>query len=279
MADRAGFAGLRLALTTFTVLPVKAGRIDRRAAAAAMVWSPLVGAALAAVAAAVLLVARLIYAGPTFFIKDIKVQAFEAPLLGSALAIVALALLTRGLHLDGLADTVDGLASHQPAQRALAIMSEGPIGALGAAALVGVLLVDVLALASSVLAHHGTQSLLFAVVSGRLAMMWSCTRGIPAARDGGMGALVAGSVSRAAAVSWTVVVCAGAAIYGRFDSEVGSISGAVRGVGAVLAALGVTWLVRRHIVRRIGGITGDVLGALGEIATLMSLLVTAAGSH
>jgi adenosylcobinamide-GDP ribazoletransferase len=273
------FAGLRLALTTFTVLPVRPARIDRRAAAASMAWSPLVGAALAGVAGAVLVGARLLYAGPTFYIKNIRVQAFEAPLLAAALAILTLALLTRGLHLDGLADTVDGLASHKPAEQALAIMSDGPIGALGAAALMGCLLIDGLALASSVLAHHGTQSLVFAVVSGRLAMLWSCGRRIPAARADGMGALVAGSVSRAVALSWTVVVCVGAAIYGRFDTEVGDLAGAVRGVIAVLAALGVGWLVRRHAVRRLGGITGDVLGAVGEIATMVSLLVTAAGPH
>ncbi|MDQ1496583.1 MAG: adenosylcobinamide-GDP ribazoletransferase [Actinomycetota bacterium] len=266
-------AGLRLALTTFTVLPVKSGRIDRRAAAASMAWSPLVGAALAAVAAGVLVGARQIYLHTTFFVTD------YAPLLSSALAVMCLALLTRGLHLDGLADTVDGLASHKPAEQALAIMSDGPIGALGAAALFGCLLIDVLALGSSTLAHHGTQSLLLAVVTGRLAMLWSCTPGVPAARHHGLGALVAGSVPRTIAAAWTAAVCAGAAVYGRFDTEVGSNRGAVRGVVAVLVALGVAWVVRRHAVRRLGGITGDVLGALCEIATMTSLLVTAASTR
>ncbi|MDQ1486793.1 MAG: adenosylcobinamide-GDP ribazoletransferase [Actinomycetota bacterium] len=242
-----------------------------------MLWSPLVGAGLAGVAGLVLVVARRLYEGPTFYIQNVKVQAFEAPLLASALAILALALLTRGLHLDGLADTVDGLASRKPADQALAIMSEGPVGALGVAALIGVLLVDVLALASSVLAHHGTQSLVFGLLSGRLAMLWACTAGIPAARTGGMGALVAGTVSRPVAVLWTLVVGAGAAAYGRFDTEVGSNAGAIRGVVAVVLALAVAWIVRRHAVRRFGGVTGDVLGALCEIATMVSLLVTAAG--
>jgi adenosylcobinamide-GDP ribazoletransferase len=242
-----------------------------------MQWGPLVGAGLGGVAGLVLVVARRLYEGPTFHIENVKVQAFEAPLLASALAILTLALLTRGLHLDGLADTVDGLASRKPADQALAIMSEGPVGALGVAALIGVLLVDVLALASSVLAHHGTQSLLFGLLSGRLAMLWACTAGIPAARTGGMGALVAGTVSRPVAVLWTLVVGAGAAAYGRFDTEVGSNAGAIRGVVAVVLALTLAWIVRRHAVRRFGGVTGDVLGALCEIATMMSLLVTAAG--
>jgi adenosylcobinamide-GDP ribazoletransferase len=92
-----------------------------------------------------------------------------------------------------------------------------------------------------------------------------------------MGALVAGTVSRPVAVLWTLVVGAGAAAYGRFDTEVGSNAGAIRGVVAVVLALAVAWIVRRHAVRRFGGVTGDVLGALCEIATMVSLLVTAAG--
>jgi adenosylcobinamide-GDP ribazoletransferase len=201
---------------------------------------------------------------------------FATALLAAAVAIAVLALTTRGLHLDGLADTVDGLASHKPADEALAIMSSGPIGALGAAALIGVLALDVLALALGVFVHHGTQSLVVGVLCGRLAMVWSCTNGIPAARDSGMGALVAGTVSRRAAWAWTLVVCAGAVVYGRFDTEAGSVGGAIRAFAAVAISLIAAWLVRRHIVRRLGGITGDVLGALCELATLVSLLVTAA---
>lgn len=227
-----------------------------------MLWSPLVGAALAGIATAVLVVSQRIYHGP---------------LLGSALAILTLGVLTRGLHLDGLADTVDGLSSRQPAERALAIMREGPIGALGAAAVIGALGVDVIALATSAQTHRGTQALVFAVVTGRLTMVWSCTRGVRAARADGMGALVAGSVGRIGATAWTFAMCIGAGLYGRFDGNVGSVHGAVRGVAAVVAALVVAWIVRRHATRRLGGITGDVLGAVGEIATTVSLLVTAIG--
>ena len=98
------FAGLRLALTTFTMLPVRAGRVDRRSAAGSMLWCPLVGAALAGVAAAVLLGARRLYGGPHFFLGG---QGFAEPALAAALAILALALMTRGLHLDGLGAVAD----------------------------------------------------------------------------------------------------------------------------------------------------------------------------
>jgi adenosylcobinamide-GDP ribazoletransferase len=170
------------------------------------------------------------------------------------------------------------LASHKPAPQALAVMSEGPVGALGAAALCLCLLTDVFALSTSVSEHRGTQALVMAVVTGRVAMLWACTPGVPAAKPEGMGALVAGSVRRSAAVGWTLVLVVGALAYGRFDSEIGSWHGAVRAVIAVALALGVAWAVRRHAVRRLGGITGDVLGALCEIAVFVSLLVSAAGS-
>jgi len=269
--------GLRLAVTMFTVAPLQAARADRETARRAMLWSPLVGAILAGIAAAVILIARNVFAGPDVWLHANRTELFVPPLLASALALITLALLTRGLHLDGFADTVDGLASHKPGPQALAVMSDGPVGALGAAALVLLLLTDALALSTSVLGHHGTQAVVLAVVTGRVAMLWACVPGVAPAKESGMGALVAGSVPRPAAAAWTIVLAIGAWCYGLFDSEVGSLHGAVRAMLAVVIALLVAWAVRVHAVRRLGGITGDVLGAVCEIAMLVSLLVSAAG--
>lgn len=269
--------GLRLAITLFTVAPLRGSRADRVSARRAMLWSPLVGAALAGIAAAVVFIGRKVFPGPDVWVNGNRTELFIPPLLASALALITLALLTRGLHLDGFVDTIDGLASHKPASEALAVMSEGPVGALGAVALMLLLLTDALALSTSVLDHHGTQAVLMAVVTGRVAMLWACTPGVPSAKESGMGALVAGSVPRIAAAAWTIVLLAGAWCYGLFDSEVGSVHGAVRAVLAVVIALLVAWAVRAHAVRRLGGVTGDVLGALCEIAVFVSLLVSAAG--
>src|SRR5215469_5731424 len=219
-------SGLRLAVTLLTAIPLPGGRAggagpgrapSRRTAGAAMAWAPVVGLLLGAAAAVVLeLAARWARAGP---------------LLAAVLAVAALALLTRGLHLDGLADLADGLGSRRPAGEALAIMKRSDIGPYGVVTLVLTLLIQVAALAQAQALGRGAPALIAAAVTGRLALPWACRRGVPAARGTGLGALVAGTVPPAIPVALTV--------------------------------------------RRLGGITGDVLGALVEVATAVCLLVTA----
>jgi len=101
----------RAALSLFTVVPVAGpAEIRKDTAARAILWLPALGCLLAAVAAAVLFA--------------VEVGGHSAPrrLLAATLAVAVLALLTGGLHLDGLADTVDGLGSRRPRQEALDIM-------------------------------------------------------------------------------------------------------------------------------------------------------------
>jgi len=126
-------AGLRLSLTTLTVLPLRTGRVDRRTGALAMPWAPAVGLALGAVLAA---------AG--WFLTELGL----APLPCAAVLVALLALLTRGLHLDGLADTFDALGSYAAADRALAIMKSPETGPLGVGAIAMVVLVDAAALSA-----------------------------------------------------------------------------------------------------------------------------------
>ena len=231
-----------------------------------MALAPLVGAGLGLVAAAVLLVARLLYQ-----------ENFGLPMV-AALTITTLAVLTRGLHLDGLVDTADGLASYATPERAREIMTEPGAGALGVATLVLNLLLQAGALMACVHAHRGTESLLLAVLTGRLAAVLACTPGTPAARPQGLGALVAGSVRRDVAMALTAAVAVEAAVYGWLDADAGSPAGSLRALAALATGLAVADLLRRHAVRRFGGITGDVLGALLEITTTVVLLVMAVGT-
>ncbi|HEY8533421.1 MAG TPA: adenosylcobinamide-GDP ribazoletransferase [Micromonospora sp.] len=244
-------AGVRLAVTTFTVLPVRPGRIDRSTAAVAMAVAPVLGVALGVTLGVVLLVLTTLGA---------------PPLVAGAATVGLGALVTRGLHLDGLADTVDALGSHRPRADALAIMKKPDVGPFGVAALSVVLLLQSASVAA--LPARGWLAAVAAVAAataaGRLAVSWACRRGIPAARPEGLGALVAGTVSPPVLAVATPAVAA-----------VGLLATPGRpwqGPLAVGAALAVTVALLRHVVRRLGGVTGDVLGAAVEVTTTLTLL-------
>ncbi|MDQ1288808.1 MAG: adenosylcobinamide-GDP ribazoletransferase, partial [Actinomycetota bacterium] len=173
--------GLRMAVGTLTALPVPPPRrIDRRVASVAMLLAPVAGLVPGLAAAAVALVAGAVGA---------------SPFLAAALALGTVALATRGLHLDGLADTADGLTAAYDRVRALEVMRKGNTGPAGAGALVLVLLVQVTALAQAI-EGLGPVAAALGVVIGRSALVLGCSHGIPAARPGGFGAAVAGSVPK-----------------------------------------------------------------------------------
>ncbi|MEW1842755.1 adenosylcobinamide-GDP ribazoletransferase [Nonomuraea angiospora] len=237
--------GLSFAIGTLSVFPVRVERVDREVAGRAMTLAPVVGLALGLVAGLPLLLP-----GP--------------PLLGAALAVGLLAVLSRGLHLDGLADLADGLGSGKPAAQALDIMKKSDIGPFGVMTLVLTLVVQVAAAAGA-----GYAALVTACVAGRLALTWACREGVPAARPDGLGAMVAGTVRRPVSLLVTLAALLGtAAVSLGLAGEAVLPLGLVTGLGAALLLLG-------HARRRLGGITGDVLGALVEAATATTLAVCA----
>jgi adenosylcobinamide-GDP ribazoletransferase len=242
-------AGLRLAFTTLTVLPIRAGRVDRAAAAAAMIAAPAVGAALGAVLAAVLWALREL--------------GSPAPVAG-AVTVAAAALLTRGMHLDGLADTMDALGSYRTGDAALAVMKKPDIGPFGVAAVAVSLLIQ-----AAALGYTTVGEVVLAFAAGRLAITIACRRGVPAARPEGLGALVAGTVPLPAAVSVAAVVTVAAAA--------ATPDRPWQGPAAVVLALCVVVLLVHHAVRRFTGITGDVLGAAAELATTATLVALTLG--
>jgi adenosylcobinamide-GDP ribazoletransferase len=233
--------------------------------ARAMAWAPAVGLLLGAVAAAVLVTA------------DHPLGA--GPLVAAVLSVIALAMLTRGLHLDGLADLADGLGSGKPRATALDIMRRSDIGPFGTVTLVLTLLLQVAALAHAEAAGdgRGPAALIAAAVTGRLALTWACRRGVGAARPEGLGALVAGTVRPAVPAAMTLALLAAAcAAVGVSAAVIGEPLGWSLPL-AVAAGLAAGFAVQRHAVRRLGGITGDVLGAIIEIAATVTLVVAAMG--
>lgn len=254
-ADRSS-AGLALALSTLTVLPVGRVRVDRSTAGAAMLWAPGVGAALGALAGAV-----------TALLIELDLSTFAAATLGIALLAVA----SRGLHLDGLADTADGLGVGPNRERALAVMKASDIGPFGVLTLVFVVLLQVVAFAGIAARWDTGQLVLVAALVGAIGrgtLPWACRRTVPPARPEGLGAMVAGTVPRTwAATALTVVIVTTTLLGWAGDL------GVLRSLCAAVLALGAADLLARHCRRRFGGITGDTLGAGVEVATTVALLV------
>ncbi|MFG3022731.1 adenosylcobinamide-GDP ribazoletransferase [Streptomyces sp. NPDC048254] len=252
--------GLRFAFGTLTVFPVKVPRWDREAARGGMLLAPLAGLAVGLCAGAV--GALLVLAG-------------ASALLAAVAAVAVPAVLTRGLHLDGLADTADGLGSGKPAEEALRIMKQSDIGPFGVITLVLVLLGQVAALAEAYGGswRHGMLAAVVAATVARLAMTLAAVEGVPAARPEGLGAAVAGVVPKVGASAVTIavmVVAAGAgALVGPADS--------LRALLAVVVAEAATDVLLRLCRRRFGGVTGDVFGCLAETAATVALVVFSLG--
>lgn len=251
-----GMAGLRLAVGLLTIIPVRPPeQIGRSEARTAMLLAPLAVLPVA-LAAALLGWGAGLLGLPT--------------LLAGTLAVALIAVGTRAMHLDGLADTTDGLGSGKDAAAALAIMRRGDIGPMGTVALVLVLITQVLAAAAILDRPLGWVQLTVLLCYSRAALAVGCLAAVPSARAEGLGALVAGSVPAwAAGLAWG----AGFALAG----AAGLLAGQAwwwACTGPVLAALACGWLLAR-CVRRLGGITGDVLGALVEVAATVLVLAAA----
>ncbi|MDP9394676.1 MAG: adenosylcobinamide-GDP ribazoletransferase [Actinomycetota bacterium] len=257
---------MRLAFSLLSILPGGAPTVDRRGARRAMLAAPLVGVLLGVLAGGAGALAR---------------TAGSGDLVAAVLAVGALAWLTRGLHLDGLADTADGLGSGRQAPEALDVMKRSDIGPFGVFTLVLVLVLDIAALRElyDVGPVHGAAGVILAAAAGRCAVTLACRHGVPSARPGGLGSLVAGSVPTGAAAAVAGAVLAGAAGLG-FVGWFGAGSAgfaALHASAAVAAGLVAAAMLQRRCVARLGGVTGDVFGALVETGQAVALLVLCLG--
>jgi len=178
------------------------------------------------------------------------------PGVTGVLVTVAWAALTGGLHLDGLADCGDGLLPPVDRERRLAILADPRVGSFGAIALVAVLLLK--AATAGVVAPAG---LLMATVWSRWLLLWAARQ--PQARPGGMGASFAADLTPATLVWAAIAPLAVLAMGGDW------LTGGV----AVAAAVGVTAGLVALARARLGGVTGDVYGAVVELAETAILLI------
>ena len=239
-----------LAVRYLTILPVsRRGHAGLEDLGGAAPWFPVVGLGLGLTLAAV----------------DAVTLRIFPPLLAAVLTVTAWKLLTGGLHLDGLADCVDGFAGHDPAQR-LAIMSDSRIGTFGAVGLILFLMLELAALGELPVGVRW-RALVTAPVIAR-ATPAVLGRLFRPARADGQGALFCAGLHRAGAA----IVLAVAVVIA--SAGLGVLGLVTLGVGIVVAVA-----FAAFVSRRIGGVTGDVLGAGVELSELAVLLTVSAWTH
>lgn len=235
------------ALGFLTILPCPPAQNGEGDLPRTVGWFPLVGAVLGA--------------GLGFF-HYVALTVFP-PLPAEAFTVVLWAFLTRGFHLDGLADTFDGLGGGYDKASRLAIMKDSRLGTFGGLALASALLLKG-ALVHGLAGASGVKILLLSPVMGRWAMVIAM-RFFPSARPGGMGDLFRkGAANRRLALATATAII--------FALALGGLSGALLAVLILLFTLGAS----RRMTSLLGGLTGDSYGALcegGEIIALAILIL------
>lgn len=238
-----------LALQFLTVLPVPSpSSVEESDLPRSMSFYPLIGALIGACAG----------------LTGLACAAFFPAPVAAAATVAALALVSGALHLDGLADVCDGFYGNGDRERVLAVMKDSRSGAM---AVVGVCcaLLGKFALLSGLGAAAALPALAAAGALSRASMVWLCHRSMYARSGTGTGSPYIGRVAAGTALFAAAVALA-----------IGVAASAWRGAIAIIVVAVAAEIYRRRVEARIGGMTGDTLGAACELAELAVLLVFAA---
>jgi adenosylcobinamide-GDP ribazoletransferase len=212
-------------------------------------WFPLIGLMIGGILVAALQLFSLVF-----------------PALVTAFLIAAVeALLTGALHLDGLADSMDGFGGGHTREDVLRIMRDHAIGTYGAVALVLAVAIKAATLAALIERHGAASWLALMPMLGRWPVVLLSATQPYARRSDQEGAPPGGAVSHFVGRVELVVASATAL-------PIAFLLAQWRGVAAALLVIAVSWLWGRYCRRRIGGITGDTLGASVEISEALVLL-------
>jgi adenosylcobinamide-GDP ribazoletransferase len=256
---------LTLAVTFLTGIPLKVeGDVSPADLWRSMGWHPLVGLALGAAAWGM-------YAGLLELLPS---------LVAAVLVVLLLEAVTRGLHMDGLMDTADGVLSGAPRERALEIMKDSSVGAMGVVAAVLIVLLKVAALGA----------LARADAAAPLLAGWAAARALPAldvyawpyARAAGTGEAFTRERTPGPVVMAAGLLAVGLAATALVTLAVDGAGAWYAGLAVAVVAMAVALAVQAAVAKRLGGLTGDVYGMgieLAEAAALVAgcLLVRLAG--
>jgi adenosylcobinamide-GDP ribazoletransferase len=202
------------------------------------------------------------FLGSILVLANFLLERFASAILVSVVLVALLALLTRGLHLDALGDTFDGLGAGGDRERMVRIMDDSHTGAFGLIAIVLVLFFKIHAIES--LEVERWRGLLAAPVLGRWAMVLLGYRSTAA--KPGLGSTLIDYLS-AKQFLWATLI------------SVLLVAAILRGVGIAMMAW-VTLLTmasKIYLHRRLGGVTGDTFGAVGELSETSVLFLLALG--
>ncbi len=238
---------LILALQFLTVFPVKKDlQFTQDDLKGAMAFFPLAGA-----------VQGIILAGADYVLMHL----FTAG-ISSALIVLILAITNGGLHLDGFADTVDGLAGGKTPDERLSIMRDSAIGAVGVVFLILILLLKYLAI-KELPAGVRAQAIFLFPVAGRWAMVpMACWAGY-ARKDGGLGAAFTANSYSTFFIATAITAAFAVFLLGAYSLVI------LAGLAAVV------YLFTLFFKKRLGGVTGDVFGFQSEAAEVIFLLMAA----
>jgi len=201
--------------------------------------------------------------GLAAFVAVVASQSGGGIYVGALVYVLALAFLTGGFHLDGLADTCDGIFSARKRERMLEIMRDSRLGTHGGLALIFCILIKTFAVISlsQFPAKELFTLLLCAPVAGRAAMVLAMYKQRYARAGEGMGNIYIGQISGYQAA---ITLLIGALIVGLFAG--------MRGLIAILVTYVVVYGVASYFRRQLGGQTGDTLGASEEVGEMVFLL-------
>lgn len=236
---------LTLAVTFLTRLPLPVRcQVTPEDLRASMAWYPAVGLGLG-------VLGWLLYLGASFLFPS---------LVAAVLVIVLLEMATGALHLDGFMDTCDGVGSGKSRERALEIMKDSRVGAMGVFGAIAVLLVKVSALDALPDSRAVLNTLAIGWMAARVLPIYN-TLLFPYARENGTGKAFTHGGSR-----WSLLWATAFALVVSF------LFNGLDGLLLVAAVIGLPLLVQQAIARKLGGLTGDVYGMGIELAEALALL-------